>query len=445
MKRISFLGTGFIGLVGAACFAERGFEVIASSHSSKKIDMINSCKAPFYEADLEGMLNRVVPNKKLRGVIGREEAVLNTDVSFITVGTPMRADNSADLQFIERTAIDIGKALKKKNDFHVVVTRSTVPPGTTRNLVKNLVEEYSGKKAGEGFGLCMNPEFLREGQAVYDTLKPDRVVIGSHDKKSAEILENVYKEMYKDNPALPFLHTTLENAEMVKYGANCLLAAKISYANEIANICEKLPGVDIDLVMEGVGLDWRINPRFLKAGAGWGGSCFPKDTNALASFARSIGYNPIFIQAIIDVNEWQSKHIVNIAEKELEDLSGKEIAILGLSFKPETDDMRDAPSLRIIKHLLERNASVKAYDPVAMDNAKRILENSITFSSSPAECLSGTDCCILVTEWEEFASISLDDFKRMKGNLIIDGRRHLSRDLSGFKYVGIGLGSPLLE
>ena len=439
--RVSVVGTGYVGLCTAICFADKGYQVTASTHDKEKVSMINKGVPPFYEPQLEEILKRTVRNGRLKAVHGREEAVLDSDITFITVGTPSRPDGSIDLSFIEQSATEIGKALKGKDEYHLVVTKSTIIPGTTQNLVKPAVEKYSGKKAGDGFGLCMSPEFLREGTAIYDTIEPDRVVIGEFDKKSGDILEDLFREFH--GPKVPILRMNLASAEMVKYTNNCMLATKISFINEIANVCERIEGVDVTEIAKGVGLDRRINASFLRAGAGWGGSCFPKDVKALIAFSRDFGYEPEILDAVVKVNKGQAEHMVELAQRKLETLKGKSVAILGLSFKPDTDDMREAPSIKIVNRLLEEGANVSAYDPVASENAKRVLGDKIKYSKTIEECIDKVDCCLLITEWDAFKELKPEFFKtHMRQPVLIDGRRiynpkEYSKEL---EFAAIGLG-----
>jgi UDPglucose 6-dehydrogenase len=322
-----------------------------------------------------------------------------------------------------------------------VVVRSTVVPGTT-DRVKDIIEKLSGKTAGKDFGMCMCPEFLRQGQAVYDTFNPDRIVIGEHDKRAGDVLERLFKNFYGKRK-VPILRMSTVSAEMVKYVSNSILATKVSFINEIANICERLKDVDVYEVARGVGLDRRVGPLFLEAGPGFGGSCFPKDVSAILNFSRELGYEPKILATVMAVNDEQALHVVDLARRSLRGLEGKRIAILGLSFKPNTDDMREAPSVRIIKKLLAEGASVVAYDPVAMNNAKKILKDAVEYADSTADCLSGADCCIVVTEWDEFKRLKPGMLMKMKGRSIIDTRRVWNPDVlqkAGFGYVGVGLG-----
>ena len=290
MYRLSIIGTGYVGLCIAVCFADRGYRVITSDLNKKNIELINNGIAPFYEPQLERMLKRVVSNGHLEAVYSRKKAVLESDISFITVGTPSREDGSIDLRFIETAAREIGENLRRKRSYHLVVVKSTVIPGTTNNLVKPIIAKHSGREVGTGFGLTMSPEFLRQGMSIFDTLNPDRVIIGEYDEKSGNILNQLYKDFYQEK-ASPILRMSLTSAEMIKYVNNAFLATKISFINEIANICERLANINVDLIAKGIGLDDRINGRFLEAGPGWGGSCFPKDVKALITFSIQLNFN----------------------------------------------------------------------------------------------------------------------------------------------------------
>jgi len=439
--RISIIGAGYVGLVAAACFANRGFKVLISTKDPKKIKMINEGKAPFFEPGLDGLLRKAARSGMLQASGTRAEAVLNSDVTFVCVGTPSADDGSIDLNFIYEAAEEVGRSLRKKKGYHVVVMRSTIVPGTT-DKVTEIAEKLSGKKAGKGFGICMCPEFLRQGQAVYDTFNPDRVVIGEHDRRAGSVIEKLFKKFYKGKK-VPILRMNTVSAEMVKYVSNSILATKVSFINEIANICERVPNVGVYEVAEGVGLDRRIGPLFLEAGPGFGGSCFPKDVNAIVSFSRELGYQPRILETVLKVNEEQALHVVDLARRSLGGLKGRRIAILGLSFKPDTDDMREAPSIRIIKKLLEEGATVAAYDPVAASNARKIFRDRIDYADSALECLRGADCCMVVTEWDEFKKLKPRNLKRMRGRSIVDARRIWDANKlrrAGFKYSGVGLG-----
>jgi len=443
MRRISIVGTGYVGLCTGVGFAIRGFQVIASTHDSVKATLINEGIPPFHEPQLEKLLKKAVSEGYLRCVIGREEAVLNSDVTFIAVGTPSQPDGSIDLKYIKDAAKEIGKALAKKDEYHVIVVKSTVIPGTTQNVVKTIIEEFSGKRCGLDFGLCMNPEFLREGSAMHDTLHPDRIVIGEYDKRSGDVLQSLFENFY-ENEIPPIIRTNLPTAEMIKYTNNSFLATKISFINQIANICQLTPGTDVKIVAKAIGLDERINPRFLGAGLGFGGSCFPKDVKALIAYSKKLGYEPSLLEAVMKINQNQPDKAVDLSKKFLGNPKGKRIAILGLSFKPETDDMREAVSIRVIKKLLEEEACIVAYDPVAIPNAKKIFGDSIEYAQSSIQCINGADCCIIVTEWDEFKQLKPEDFiNHMRTPIVIDGRRIYDPKIFGekLKFAAIGLGA----
>ena len=425
---VSILGTGFIGLCSAACFAGKNIQVLASTHNKKKAKMINDGKAPFYEADLQEIMDDVKANKPelLQCLLDPVKAVLETDISMITQGTPMREDKSIDLSYIESTAREIGEALKQKDKYHLVVVRSTVVPGTTRNLVGKIITEVSGKVPGKDFGLCMQPEFLAEGRSIEDTLHPDRIVIGEIDERSGTMLQEFYEYFYGEHlQNCPVLRMNLESAELVKYGNNCLLATKISYANEFANFAELVPNVDIAQVMKGVGLDYRLNSRFLDAGVGFGGSCFHKDVNAIKAWSKSKGYTSRLLEAVLGINDDQAIHIVDMAEQLAGKLAGKKVALLGLAFKPGTDDMREAASIRVVNELIKRGVTdIIGYDPKAKKTAEMEMGEKIKYADSIEEVLKDSDCALLITEWDEFKVLRPDDFKKhMKTPNLVDGRR----------------------
>ena len=440
---ISVLGIGYVGLCTAVGFASKGYNVTASTHDADKAAKINQAIPPFYEPNLQEMLEETIHKGHLKCLVNQtEKAVLETDLTFNAVGTPSQPDGSIDLRFIEGSSRDIGKALRKKDTYHVVVVKSTVVPGTTQNLVKRIIEEESKKKCGLDFGLCMNPEFLRQGSAFEDTMHTDRIVIGEYDEKSGDALEDLYKDFYGKNTP-PTIRTALSTAELIKYASNSLLATKISFINMLANICEKIPEADVKTVAVAMGLDKRIGPLFLNAGLGYGGSCFPKDVKALIACSKNLGYRPQLLESVEDVNKAQPLRAVQMCKEQLGNLKGKRVAILGLAFKPDTDDMREARVIPIINQLLREGASVTAYDPVAVSVAKTIFKDRISYAESTGECLKNVDCCIIVTEWDEFKRLKPDDFvKNMKSPVLIDGRRiynpeEFSRKIK-FKAIGLG-------
>jgi UDPglucose 6-dehydrogenase len=439
---ISVFGTGYVGLCIAVGFASKGYKVITVTHDPKKAERINKGWAPFYEPKLRELLQNAVKNGFLRCLLNYKDAVLDTDVTFITVGTPSQPSGEINLNLIERAACEIGEALQRKKAYHLVVVKSTVVPGTTKKLVKPALEDYSGKRCGVDFGLCMNPEFLREGSAIHDTLNPDRIVIGEYDKKSGDFLESFYRGFFKENMP-PLVRTNLPTAELIKYTNNAFLATKISFINTIANICQKIPNADIMMVAKAIGMDKRISPLFLNAGLGYGGSCFPKDVKALIAFSRKLGYDPTLLDAVEKVNVIQPYKAVELCKGFLGDLKGKRIAVLGLAFKPNTDDMREAVAIKIVDKLLKEGAEIAAYDPAAVHNAKSIFKDKIRYVNSPIECFKNADCCIIVTEWEEFRKLKPEDFvQNMRQPILIDGRRIYDpkKYSCKLKFAAVGLG-----
>jgi len=439
---ISIVGTGYVGLSTAVGFATKGCKVIALTHNQEKAELINKGIPPFYEHGLKESLQKVVGNGYLKCTLNREEAILNTDVTFIATATPSQPNGSINLQHIKNSSREVAEILNKKDAYHLVVVKSTVIPGTTLNIVKPILEKHSNKKCGTNFGLCMNPEFLREGSALHDTLNPDRIIIGEYDKKSGDTLESLYRDFYGEKTP-PIIRTNLPTAELIKYANNAFLATKISFINTIANICQKVSETDVTIIAKAIGLDKRINSQFLNAGLGYGGSCFPKDIKALIAFSKNLGYNPPLLKAIQQTNQAQPQQAIKLVKKHLGTLKNKRIAILGLSFKPNTDDMREARSIPIINQLLKQGAKITAYDPAAIPNAKTIFKNKIKYTSSAIQCLKDSDCCILVTEWDIFKKLTPEDFtKNMKQPILIDGRRiyNPKQFSQKLKFEAIGLG-----
>lgn len=430
----------------AVGFASKGYNVIASDVDEKKIGGINLGIPPFHEPGLQAKLSESIQRGNLKGIIGQtDQVILETDLTFVAVGTPSKTDGSIDLKYVESAACNIGKALEKKDSYHVAVIKSTVVPGTTQNVVKPILEKESKKKCGISFGLCMNPEFLRQGSAFQDTINADRVVIGSCDKRSGDTLENLYRGFY-DAHMPELIRTTLSTAELIKYASNAMLATKISFINTIANICEQIPGADVKVVARAMGLDKRIGPLFLDAGLGYGGSCFPKDLKALIARSKSLGYDAELLDSVEKVNRKQPLKAVQFCRRQLGDLRAKKIAILGLAFKPDTDDMREARVIPIVSELLKEGAIVVTYDPIAIPIARTIFGDRISYASTALDCLKDSDACIIVTEWDEFKKLTPDDYKsNMKQPVLIDGRRIYDPKVFATKlrFTAIGLGKEL--
>lgn len=419
---ISVFGLGYVGLTFATCLAYRGFQVVGYDANKKRVKIISRGQAPFYEPGLDDLLQKAIKSGTMRLTTRPKQAVFESNLTFITVGTPETPDGSANLCYLNDAIKVIGEALNGKSEWHLIAIRSTVPPGTSLEAAQHL-EKISGKKCGSDFGLCFNPEFLREGTAIEDIFNPDRIIIGEWDKRSGDALEQMYRLFHGENLP-PIMRTNLTNAELIKYANNAFLAMKVSFINMMANLCEKCPDADITEVAKGIGLDKRINPYFLNAGAGWGGSCWPKDLKALIHAAKQKGVDLPLIKATMEVNEKQPYRLVELAKNLLGSLEGKRIAVLGLAFKPGTDDMRNAVSIKIINELMKEKAKIVVYDPKAMENARKIFGDRIEYASSALKCIDKADCALIVTEWPEFQSLKPEDFiTRMRTPCLVDGRR----------------------
>lgn len=439
---VSIIGLGYVGLCTAATFASRGIRTVGIDIDEARIGQIQKGRAPFHEPQLSKMLERVVKKKLLKATSDISTAA-NTDTSFLTVGTPNQPDGSIDLTYVKKAAAELGNTLRKKQGYHLVVVKSTVIPGTTNTTVKPLLEESSGKNAGPRLGLCSNPEFLKEGTAINDALHPDKIVIGSNDKKSANQLTRLYRRFY-GTKLLPVIITSPETAELVKYASNAFLATKVSYINTIANIAQHIPGVDVNQIAEAIGHDPRIGPLFLKAGPGYGGSCFHKDLQALISFSLQHGFDPVLLRASEETNEEQADRVVALSERLVGPLGAKRIAVLGLAFKKDTDDIREAASVRVIDRLRKKGADVVAYDPMAMPSFENVFGNIIDLAKNPYAALKGAECAIVMTEWDEFRKLKAKDYLAyMREPNVIDARRiYRPEEFEQLNLVAIGLGSP---
>jgi UDPglucose 6-dehydrogenase/GDP-mannose 6-dehydrogenase len=444
--KISIIGSGYVGLVTGVCLAEKGHSIICVDSDKEKVTHINQGVPPIYEQGLEELLKKNI-HTNLRAIEDLHKAVIDTDVSLITVGTPFDGEK-IDLNQIKEVSRQIGEALSDKNSYHLVIVKSTVVPGTTDDVVVPILEKAARKKAGPDFGVGMNPEFLREGVAVEDFMTPDRIVLGAIDKKSQDRMEKIYQSF--DN--VDKVRTNNRTAEMIKYTANSLLATMISFSNEIANLSAAIGDIDVTEVMQGVHLDKRLSPisengervvppiiEFLKAGCGFGGSCFPKDVKALIAHGNRVGKPMKLLDAVIEINQKQPDEIVALIKKYFPDLRKIRIGVLGLAFKPGTDDMRESPAIPIVRDLIEQGAVIKAYDPVALDAARKVLgNNNITYCRNLSQTLNAVDVVVLLTIWEEFRQIP-ELFGNLRPQpLFIDGRRMLDKN-SFSRYDGIGL------
>jgi UDPglucose 6-dehydrogenase len=418
--KISIIGTGYVGSVTGICFAEMGHQIYFVDIDQTKLNAINSGKSPVFEPDLDDLL--VKNRTKITTTTDISEAVNQTDLTMICVGTPQKTDGSSDLRFINDAAHKIGKALVDTKKYHTVIVKSTVLPGTTSKVVQPVLEQESGKKATLDFGIGANPEFLKEGSAVKDFFHTDRIVIGANDPKTKKTLYDLY-----DSLNSPIFTTDIKTAEMIKYVSNAFLATKISFSNEIGNLC-KVNDIDSYEVFRGVGMDNRINPHFFRSGLGFGGSCFPKDVHALISFSGSLGIDAKILKAVLSINDEQPQKLIAMLKKHL-DIRGKKIGILGLSFKPDTDDIRESRAIPVVISLLQDGAQILAYDPMAVPGFSCLFPN-IGYAQTADEVLS-SDAVVIITEWAEFSELDYS------GKIVIDGRRILKAQSEAAVYEGV--------
>ena len=429
--KIAVVGTGYVGLVAGACLAENGNEVICVDKDQAKIETLWAGRMPIYEPGLEEMVKRNTAEKRLTFTTNLPEAVQASEIVFIAVGTPMGEDGSADLQHVLAVAHEIGKSINK---YTVVVDKSTVPVGTAKKVKAAIASETSVP-----FAVVSNPEFLKQGAAIEDFMKPDRVVIGCDDEKAGDVMRAVYAPFTRTGAPIMVMDTP--SAELCKYAANAMLATRISFMNEIANVCERV-GANAEAVRKAVGSDRRIGPSFLFPGIGYGGSCFPKDVKAMLKSAADEGYDFKILHAVEAVNVAQKSVLFDKIQTQLGDLTGKTIAMWGLAFKPKTDDMREAPAITIIEKLLAAGASVRAYDPEATETAKRVFGDRITYCQHSYDALDGADALAVVTEWNEFREPDFKKIKQLlKSPVVFDGRNIYSPEQMrglGFQYLSIG-------
>ncbi len=427
---ICVVGTGYVGLVTGAAFADIGNEVICVDNQSEKIEALRAGRMPIYEPGLEEMVLRNVADGRLSFTEDLNAGVRRSDIVFITVGTPPGDGGRTDLSAVEAVAQAIGHAMER---YLVVVNKSTVPVGTGE-FVREVIERHQPRPIP--FDVVSNPEFLRESSAIEDTLRPDRIVIGAPSQQVAMTLLELYAPLER-----PMIITDVPSAEMIKYASNAFLATKISFANAIANLCEAA-GADVTHVIKGMGLDARIGPAFLAAGLGYGGSCFPKDTDSLIHTASTLDYDFALLRAVVDINRGRATHFVESIGKALSPLDSKIIAVLGVAFKPNTDDMREAKSIEVVTDLLRLGATVRVYDPVALDNAREAFPPSVIYCTSSYEAASGADAIALVTEWNEFKFLNLDRVRKvMRRPVIFDGRNVWEPERMrrlGFEYHSVG-------
>jgi UDPglucose 6-dehydrogenase len=419
--KISIIGTGYVGAVTGACLADLGHHIVFVGRDQTKLDLINSGKSPIFEQGLDQLLQN--NSERIVTTTDISDAIRKTDVTFICVGTPSKMDGSIDLQQVSDVSITIGKCLGSDEKYHTIVVKSTVLPGTTESLVIPILEKESKKKAFMDWGVASNPEFLKEGTAVKDFFHTDRIVIGTNDQKTKSILHDLYHPLN-----VPIFTTTIRTSEMIKYTSNAFLATKISFANEIGNLCKKM-GIDTREVFTGVGMDQRIGPEFFRSGIGFGGSCFPKDVRALIAGAKKCGIALSVLESALKVNEGQPLRLFDLLSKYIPDLKGKTIGILGLAFKPDTDDIRESRAIPIIEYLILHGARVIVYDPLAMDNFRKLYPE-IVYAESAQETFQ-SDAVLIVTEWREFEDLDYT------GKIVIDGRRVDAARTTAAIYEGV--------
>ena len=433
---IAIVGTGYVGLVSGACFAEMGIDVTCVDINPEKIKCLLNGEIPIYEPGLDDLVKRNVEAGRLHFTTDLTTCLDNVEVVFSAVGTPPDEDGSADLQYVLEVARTFGRNIKK---YTILVTKSTVPVGTAKKVKAVIEEELTERGEQIDFEVASNPEFLKEGAAIKDFMSPDRVVVGVESDRAKKVMERLYRPFQMNNYRLYFMD--IPSAEMTKYAANAMLATRISFMNDIANLCD-LVGANVDMVRKGIGADTRIGSKFLYPGCGYGGSCFPKDVKALAHTAREYGYTMGVIEAVEAVNERQKEIVVKKLQDKLGTLRGKTIALWGLAFKPETDDMREAPALVVIEKLLEAGASLKVYDPVAMDECRRRIGDRVVYCKDMYDVVIDADALAVLTEWKEFRIPSWSVIKRvMKQSVLVDGRNIYSKDeviAEGFEYAAIG-------
>ena len=435
---ISVIGLGYVGAVTSACFSKMGYSVIGVDSDKKKVHNINSGISPIFEEGLEKDIQLGLINNKLSATHDIIDAIFKSDITIISVGTPSDSQGGCKLTALEAVCREIGMALRQKKEFHTVIFKSTVPPSTTEEKLLPIIELYSGKERGRHFGVCFNPEFLREGSAIEDFKRPDRVVVGAETERAFDVMRQLYRPLNLNET--PMLCTERRTSELTKYAANAFLATKITFINEIADLCESV-GADVQQVAKGIGLDGRIGAKFLHAGPGYGGSCFPKDTLALLKTAEDFASPMNIVKATVETNNNRKVQMAQKILNAIGDVKGKKLAILGVTFKPNTDDMRDAPSLDIIPALLEAGALVHAYDPEGIEEAKPLLPG-VRWETNAQDTLRDAEALVILTEWNEFRALDLGQIKEMLARpLIIDLRNiYAIREMqdAGIAYHSIG-------
>ena len=436
--KIAVIGLGFVGLTLSSVLASKGITTVGIDLDKEKCSKIEKGIPTFFEPDLKKILKKALKKNLL--ITDKLSSINNCDFIFIAVGTPQKKNGEIDLSFIKTVVRSVGKIISKNKKKPIILIKSTVTPGTMKDVILPILEKNSKKKAGKDFGLISNPEFLQESKAIQDTIKPHVVVLGGYKTKFMKKTEKFFSRF---NPNVPIIITNHQTAEMIKYANNSFLTTKISFINQIANICQAIPNTNIDDIAAAIGLDPRIGNMFLNAGPGYGGSCLSKDMNALINFSDNVGINPTLLNAVEKINQEQIQNIISLMEKTLGNLMNKQITILGTAFKPNTDDVRDSVSIALIKKLMKKKVKIVVYDPKAIKNTKNIFGEKIVYAKSVTDALDKSHCAIIMVYWKQFDSLNNNSIKHMNKKFIIDCRRVLARKVLDAEYHAIGLGQKI--
>ncbi len=436
--KVAVVGMGFVGLSLAVVLASKGVKVYGVEKEESKLEQLSSAKPPFYEPDLGKFLSRTIKSRFLQFSSSIEDIFDDLDVIFVTVGTPT-VRGKIDLKHIKNVTENLGITLGRSTRSPLVVIKSTIAPGTTKNIILPMLEKLSGKNLGKDLFLATNPEFLREGSAIHDQIHPHVIVIGSQEVKSHQILEKFYNKIYEKS--VPRIQVNFATSELIKYTNNAFLATKISFINTISNLCQKIPGTNVDTIAKVIGMDPRIGPLFLKAGPGYGGSCLPKDLDSLISTCEKIGSGGEFFKSVKTVNEMQIRQVLDILKQKIPSLKGRTISILGLAFKENSDDIRESRSISLIKELLKGKCIVKVHDPQANENTKNVFKNKILYYDKISDCLAKSDCAIIMTPWSDYKNLKNENFEKMRNKIVIDTRRVLDYGQTNLNYVAMGIGN----
>ena len=436
--KIAVIGLGFVGLTLSSVLASKGITTVGIDSDGKKCSKIVKGIPTFFEPNLEKTLKKAL--KKNLSITDKLSSINNCDFIFITVGTPQKKNGEIDLSFIKTVAKSVGKLISENKKKPIILIKSTVVPGTMKDVVLPILERNSKKKAGKDFGLISNPEFLQESQAIQDTIKPHVVVLGGYRTKFMKKTEKFFSQF---NPNIPIIITNHQTAEMIKYANNSFLATKISFINQLANICQEIPDTNIDYIAQAIGLDPRIGNLFLNAGPGYGGSCLPKDIKAIINLSSKIGVQPTLLNAVEKINKQQISNIMKLIKHNIGKIKGKKITVLGVAFKPNTDDIRDSISIELIRRLMKSGAIVTIHDPKALDNARKIFHDNTKYANSILSALKNCQCAVIMTKWKEYEKINNKTIEHMNKKFIIDTRRILSNKNLNAKYYAIGLGQKI--